>query len=258
MNERQSAIIQILAEENYAKSERLMSELHVSSETIRRDLEYLESQGLLKRLRGGAVFETSRSAEIDYSQRIIKNYYEKHAVGLAAAAIVKDNDTLAIAHGTTTLELTKALANRHNLLVFTNTINIAVEAKKNRSTRVFFIGGFLRSNGLCVSGTISNQILSGFRIDKMFFGVGGVSPEDGITDYNIEDSILTRTMMDISRERYALMDYSKLSLTGLKKICDVKEPDAIITDWSTSLKDLNALEKAGATLIIAKKSINYN
>lgn len=253
MNDRQKTIIKFLTEEHSAKIGQLAELFHVSDETIRRDLKHLEDMHLLKRVHGGAVCDTYRAKESDHVNRRNKNIQEKIAIGRLAAACVDDGDSLAISNGTTTMELVKALRNKKNLTIITNSLDIAMEAAKNETTCIYVLGGQLRRDELSISGVLSNQIMSGFRVDKTFFGIGGISPEYGITDYHVEESLLTQTMLKSASTKIGLMDFSKIAITGMKKICDVKDLDILIVDWNVSIKEQTAFRSAGVKVMVARQ-----
>jgi len=251
VNNRQKEIVKILTATHKVKIGELAERMQVSDETIRRDLKQLESQHLLRRVHGGAISDTNRSKEIDLSSRKSKNLKEKRAIAKMAASFVEDGDSLAIASGTTTLELVKALENKKNLTIITNSIDAAVAAMENESTTVYILGGKVRRNGLSISGTLTNELMSEFRVDKLFFCGGGISVENGITDYHVEESMLTKTMARVSRTKIALMDYSKFALTGMKKICDIQDLDIIVIDGNVPIIEQNELKATGVKVAVA-------
>ena len=124
--DRREQILAMLRKDGSVKVAALVETFGVSIETIRRDLEALEQEGLLKRVYGGAVLESRRSVETLLEERLVQNAYEKECIGRAAAAFVRDGDVIGIDVGTTTLEMARALLLRDlRIIVITNSIQIA-------------------------------------------------------------------------------------------------------------------------------------
>ncbi|MDR1510935.1 MAG: DeoR/GlpR family DNA-binding transcription regulator [Synergistaceae bacterium] len=254
MNNRQKELITFMVETHYAKVEKLAQKFCVSNETIRRDLKYLEERQFLRRVHGGAVWDTFRAKERELSERIVRNLEEKRAVAHLAESFVNDGDTLVLGTGTTCLEVAKALQSKRNLTIVTNSIEIGVEAVKNDSNNIYMIGGKLRANGLSLSGSFGSQFLSSFRVDTAFISVGGVSLEHGITDFNVEESALARIMLSIASKKILVTDYTKMAVIGLVKICDVSDLDYILTDWNMPVRErVDYHQKAGVKVCIAER-----
>lgn len=257
MNSRQKEIINFLTEEHSAKVNELSKQFHVSLETIRRDLKYLEEQQLVQRVHGGVVCGRLRAKEASYEDRESKNIEEKSAVARLAREFVHDGDTLALNPGTSTLEVMRILKDKRNLTVITNSIEIGCEAVKNDTNEVYLAGGKLRKNGLGISGNFSMDFLSKFHVDKVFLSIGGISIEHGVTDYHVEEAAVTRTMLRIAQQKIGMIDYSKLAVTGLNKICDVKDLDIILADWDMPIRDQIAFRNLEVKVYTAEKRKFY-
>ena len=108
--ERQNLIIKYLAEAKFAKIEQLAKEFDVSTETIRRDLFDMEREGAIKRVRGGAVFNTMRAHEMEFSKKLGNHQVEKRAIAKLAIDYIQDNDAIAMSNGTTNIALARLLA----------------------------------------------------------------------------------------------------------------------------------------------------
>lgn len=106
---RKDQIIHLVTENRIVKANELAEQFQVSMETIRRDLEQLEKERIVRRVHGGAVFNVASGIEPDYTYREIKNYEQKIIIGKKAAELVKDGDTIIIDIGTTTLQMAKFL-----------------------------------------------------------------------------------------------------------------------------------------------------
>lgn len=257
MNDRQREIINYLLEVHSAKVEELSKHFKVSIETIRRDLKYLEEQQMLQRVHGGATLGAYRVRESSRETRQNKHVEEKLAVAKLARDFVNDGEALAINMGTSSLEVVKALSVKNNLTIITNALEIGMEAVKNETNKVYVVGGCLRRDGLGLSGSFSVDFLRNFHVDKALLSVGGISVTAGVTDYHVEEAAVTRAMLRIANKKIALMDYSKLAITGLNKICEVQDLDIVLADWHMPIKDQIAFRNAGVKVYTADKRKFY-
>ncbi|MFA7125801.1 MAG: DeoR/GlpR family DNA-binding transcription regulator, partial [Sphaerochaetaceae bacterium] len=127
VHERRSQIVEMLKHERTLKVNSLVSEFNVSIETIRRDLEYLEENGFLKRVYGGAVRQGAFSDEPSYDTREVKNLEAKKAIAIEAAKLIENGDTVFFDIGTTCLEVAKLLSDKKDLIILTISLMIAKE-----------------------------------------------------------------------------------------------------------------------------------
>ncbi len=249
--QRQNEIIQLLTEQRMVKVCDLVERFDVSTETIRRDLEYLEKKGHLSRIYGGATIKTMRGQEPEYAFRETKNYDIKIAIGRRAAELVEDGDTIIIDLGTTTLEFSRFLHTKKNLTVFTNSIQIASELVKSPEIRVFLLGGELRHGELATSGYLAEQMIDLFHVDKLFMGVGALTLKRGIEDYQVEEANLRRHFIKQSQIVIALADYSKFGVRALNHVCNLDKLDILVTDGNTDEKMLTAIRQQSIKTLIA-------
>lgn len=247
---RQNEIIKILTLERMVRVKELVTRFNVSGESIRRDMEQLEKDGLIKRIHGGAILDNMHSLEVTYSKRKVKNYKEKISIGIKAAELINDGDSVAIDLGTTTEEVARSLATKINLTIITNSINAALILMKNPTNKVFLVGGLLRSAEASTSGYLGIEFLSNFRVDKALLGVGGISIDGGITDYHTEESFIRRKMIDIAGKTIVVASYSKFGITTLNKTGDVDKIDFLVTDWKTSNQILTQFKDRGITVLV--------
>jgi len=254
LQERRSEIINKIKTQRMIKVADLVSEYRVSVETIRRDLEYLESAGFLRRVYGGAVAVSLYGQEPGYSHREVANYDQKRAIGIKAAELIDDGDTLFFDVGTTALEVARNLKDKKDLTVITNASLIAHEMIQVPNCRVILLGGELRSGELSVSGHICDQNLLNFYANKLIMGAGGISLQSGYTDYHITESNTRRCMIERSDIIIAVADYSKFGVTAMNYTCPVNRVDKLVTDWTVSKDIIQDFRESGVELIVANKS----
>ena len=254
LQERRNEIINKVKAQRMIKVADLVNEYQVSVETIRRDLEYLESAGFLRRVYGGAVAVGLYGQEPGYSHREVANYDQKRAIGIKTAEFIEDGDTLFFDVGTTALEVARNLKDKKDLTVITNASLIAHEMIQVPSCRVILLGGELRCGELSVSGYICDQNLNNFYANKMIMGVGGISLQNGFTDYHINESNTRRCMIERADKVIAVADYSKFGVTAMNCICPINHVEKIVTDWSVSKEILQDFRESGIELIVVEKN----
>ncbi len=251
---RREQILAMLKRDGSVKVSTLMDTFGVSIETIRRDLEALEKEGLLKRVYGGAVLNSRRSIEPLFADRLVKNAAEKEKIGRYAASLVENGDAVGIDIGTTTMEMARALRERDiHFIAITNSLPIAAVLSENAGIEVILIGGRVRRGELSVGGhTLTETNMRMFQTDKLFLGVGGITEEFGITDYREEETSFRRIGVERTKEVYALADHSKFGVTAMNHICEPEKIDVVITDTGTERNMVSAFRARGIRVIVAE------
>ncbi len=253
LHARRNKIVDKITEEHLVKVSDLMKEFNVSIETIRRDLEYLEKLGYLRRVYGGAVLDGFYGQEPPYKHREVINYPEKQAIAARTCELIDDGDSVFIDLGTTTLEVARCLSKRKNLIIITNATLVAHSLITNESCRVILLGGELRRGELSVSGSLCNANIQLFNANKAIIGVGGISLEKGITDYHLEEANIRRSMINRAEKVIAVADHSKFGVVTLNNICELNRINTLVTDWITPAKTIAAYIGAGVNVVIAKR-----
>lgn len=251
-NERQDRIIELLREKRMVKSIEISEQFGVSMETVRRDLEELEAEGILTRVYGGATLRRMYGVEPAYSGRGVKNFLEKQAIAREAAKLVEDGDTLILDVGTTVLELAKNLRDRQGLTVFTNSVPVVLEMVKNQSCRIFILGGEIREGEISSSGFLAEGMIRRFNVDKAFIGIGGISLEKGVCDYHVQEANLRRTFLEQSQMTVGLADYSKIGVKALNHICGIQDLDVLVTDSHADRQFINRMRAQELQVIVAE------
>lgn len=124
--ERRNQIVELINQKRTIKNTELIERFGISIETVRRDLEYLENQGCLQRVYGGAVLKTSLGSEPEYNSRSKDHADEKNVIAAAAARLVEPGDSIFLGVGTTVQAMAQYLKNIPNLTAFTNSLRTAV------------------------------------------------------------------------------------------------------------------------------------
>lgn len=231
---RRSAILRKLREDSTVTVAQLSENFGVSEVTIRKDLSILKDRKLLIRVHGGAILETAITQEDPdaggfHANKLI-NVREKEAIGRAAAAHIKDGDTIMIDSGTTALEVAKNLHNFHDLTIITNSINAMLEALKYNRFKVILLGGLVRSSSFSTVGALAESNLKLFYCDKLFLGVDSFSVEAGLSTPSVEEASTNQVMISRAREVIAVFDSSKINKRALAFIAMPDKINTVIID----------------------------
>lgn len=249
--ERRGQIAEIISRQRTVNNAELMERFGISIETLRRDLAYLEEQGVLRRVYGGAVANASLSSEPEYASRLEANQQEKNAIAAEAAKLIEPGDTVYLGVGTTVQAMTQFMKNIGPITVFTNALRTAVELSDIPGCTVILPGGQLRSKELTLSGFPAEENLDHFNVDKAFIGIGGIT-EEGITDFHTGEAQVHRKLIANARQSIALADSSKVGIRAMNNVCPLSVIDVVVTDSGISKQHLKKLEKAGVRIIVTK------
>jgi len=250
--ERHDRILELVETQHAVSVSRLCEILDVSEMTIRRDLRLLSNKGLLTRVHGGAVTRRARSYEPSYRNRTTKNVRQKEIIGRTAAKLVHEGDSITLDVGTTTLELAKALDGTPDLTAITTSLHIANVLSELPNLRLILAGGIVRKGELSLVGHIAERTYEGFRVDKAFIGIGGLHPEDGLTEYNLEDALVKRVIIKKAGQVIVLADSSKLGVTCFSWIAPLSDVDILVTDADAPKEILKALTDQDIEVLIAQ------
>lgn len=231
---RRSAILQMLREDSTVTVSQLKEAFGVSEVTIRKDLRILQERKLLVRVHGGALMESNTNQtepdEHYFSYKQMVNSLEKQAIGRAAAAHIKDGDTILVDSGTTALEVVRNLHPFNDLTIVTTSVNAMLEAIKYKRFKVMLLGGLMREPSLSVVGPLAESNLKLFYCDKLFLGVDSFSVESGISTPNVEEASTNQVMISRAAEVIAVFDSSKVGKRALAFIASVDKLNTVVTD----------------------------
>ncbi|MBR5905805.1 MAG: DeoR/GlpR transcriptional regulator [Bacteroidales bacterium] len=231
---RRSAILQKLREDSTVSVAQLSQQFGVSEVTIRKDLGILKERKLLYRVHGGAILGAAVPQEDveagSFNAKKLINVKEKEAIGRAAAAHIKDGDTIMIDSGTTALEVVRNLQKFRDLTIITNSVNAMIEALKYNRFNVILVGGSVRSTSLSTVGALAESSLKLFYCDKLFLGVDSFSVDAGLSTPSVEEASTNQVMISRAREVIAVFDSSKINKRALAFITMPDKINTVIID----------------------------
>lgn len=249
-HERYEKIVDLLRKNKSIKVSSVTKLFGVSTETVRRDLEHLEKEGYLRRVRGGAVLDDVNSNEINFTLRETKHIEEKKEIAEIATRYVMEGQSIALDVSTTNTEFAKALKKKfQRLTILTNSLIIANELAEMPYYTILMPGGVLRNEELCIVGQIAEEFFKGFHIDAFFMSISGISLTEGLTDYGLGEYQVKMKMLEISRNCTVLADSSKFDFASLLKVCQFDRIDRIISDSKLPEKILKKYEKEGIEIV---------
>ena len=250
--ERRKTILELIETQSSISVVQLSRVLGVSDMTVRRDLRILSNSGLLERVHGGALSRRGRSYEPPFFIREKESGRHKELIGQRAASLIQQGDSVTLDVGTTTLELARNMEGIPNLSVLTASLRIANELVDSPNIRLILTGGMVRQQELSLVGYIAERTYEEFRVDKAFVGVGGIHVEAGLTEYNLEDAQVKKSLIANADQVIVLADSRKLGETCFAYIAPLSSVDILVTDADASPEMLEAFRENGVEVIIAE------
>jgi DeoR family transcriptional regulator, fructose operon transcriptional repressor len=249
--DRLQVIADLVRERGSVRGRDLANDLGVTDETIRRDLDRLAEQGLVRRAHGGAV-ALRPTDETDTAFRLREHASEKIAIGRRAAELVADGSSIILDSGTTTLCLAQALPWKQDLVVVTTAVTNALELVGNPGTTVIMTGGVIRPSTFGASGQLAAATLRGLHVDQVFLAIHSVSVKGGLTYPLLEEVDAKRAMIEAGAEVILLADHSKFGRQALVRVAAITAVHRIVTTPGIDPDEAAAIRDLGIDLIIAE------
>ena len=240
MNKRQSQILEWINIEKKIEVSTLALRLKISQVTIRKDLDVLEANGLIRRTHG---FATSGNPD-DLENRLALHYPLKRQIAILAAASIKDGETVMIESGSTCALLAKELTLKKDITIITNSAFIASYIKDEPQTKVILLGGEYQHKSQVTIGTLVKQAATNFRVEKLFIGIDGFSIGFGFTGSDLMRADTVRSMAESAAEVIVLTESKKFEQTGTVSLFPINAISRVYTDDRISETMLKILNKA--------------
>jgi DeoR/GlpR family transcriptional regulator of sugar metabolism len=241
--ERQNAIRDILHREKAVSISVLSERFETSAASIRRDLEKLEQQGLVKRSYGGAVLIDGVREEIPLTIREIAQKEAKQKIAETAARFIADQDIIFMDSSSTTKELTGFLSGKKHLTVITNGIRAMTDLSPLDNVEVYGISGKLRKPSLSMVGNQAETNVANYCGAKLFFSCTGMWINHGAMDYSDAEAEVRKKMMSVVQEVILLCDHTKFDQPAFYRICPFSRIHILVTDeklpppWEAQLRE---------------------
>jgi DeoR/GlpR family transcriptional regulator of sugar metabolism len=251
LEERLDLIVALLQEQGRVSVADLSQRFGVSTVTIRNDLATLEQQRRLVRTHGGAMVKPALGMEPPaFALRKELHLLEKERIGRAAATLIRDGDSIALDASTTAWQIARHLKDRCELTVVTNGLFVALEFLDSPGVTVVMPGGSLRAASASLVGDQGACILERYHVQRGFFGAGGFTLKEGLTDTNQYEVELKQRMVERSKEVIAVVDSSKWGQVTFASLASVAQLDRVISDNAAPAEMVNDLRERGIEITL--------
>ncbi len=228
--ERKNEILQKLLLDGKVIVSDLASEYDVTEETIRRDLEKLESEGYAKKTYGGAVRNDSITGELPYTVRKQTNVSGKKYIAEIIGSLIKDGDSLLLDSSTTALFTVKSIFTKHNLTIITNSVEILLDLPGGNDWNVMSTGGSYRAESMAFYGSDAREVIEKYHVDYCVMSCKGLDMEKGITDTREPFAELKKSFLGAARQVILAVDHTKFDKISFVRLGDLAGVHTVVTD----------------------------
>jgi len=247
--ERRVKIVEITDSKGVISVKDLSRLLNTSLMTIRRDLNSLHGNGLIKRTHGG-VISMKYEKDIPFVDRTSKKNKEKTEIGKTAAKIVENGDIIFLGSGSTVAEMAQFLKGKVGLKIVTPSLQIINDLNNEAGVTLILLGGIVKGDLFTTVGPIAEKELKEYHFQKAFIGTSGITLEKGIFNSDFLLSSIEKVVIEKSDKIFVLADNSKFGKSALINITAFDAIDAIITDSSISNEFAELFKNEGVDIII--------
>ncbi len=247
--ERRRSILRTLQNEGKVLASDLSKTLHVSEDTIRRDLRELATAGVLQRVHGGALPRLPANSGFTARQQHMPE--AKAALAQAAIQLIRQDQVIILDGGTTLLQVAQHLPADLHATVITNSPPIALALADHPTVEVIMAGGKLYKQELVTIGVETVETFRNIRADICFLGVGSVHPDVGISTLSLEEAYVKRAMIASAAEVVALTSAEKLGTAAPYIVGPLTDLTHLVTERSVVSEALALYRASGITIIRA-------
>lgn len=228
----------------------LARQLGVSPSTIRRDLEVLDRDGTLRRVRGGALAEVDADDDLPFTAVAGIDEKDKEAVAANAAELVRDGEVVLLDIGTTTMRLARHLRGRR-VTVVTSSLAVLDVLRNDPQVELLLLGGMVRRAYHSLVGVLTEEALGQVCADRVFLGASGVRRDGQVVDTTLAEVPVKRAMIAAAGQVVLLVDRNKFPGSGALRVCGPEEIDVLVTNTGADEDTLAACRAAGAEVRLA-------
>lgn len=256
--QRRERIHEYLATHKIVSTALLCEMLHVSDATIRRDLEWLENDGLVERTHGGVILNERLNLEPEYQQRAQRSPEEKSQIGVLAASMIEDGDIVFVNSGTTTTQVIRHIRSSADVTIITNNL-IAVLELGDIDYALILLGGEFQPKSHSVAGRFAISNLSQVYASKAFIGVDGISLKHGYTVPTNEEAEVVNLMLERTHGPvYIVSDHRKWGVVSNFAIAPIHLVPRLVTDDGLDPSARSALAARSVEIWLAGKNPTLN
>lgn len=229
--ERQDEIYEMLLKSGAVTTSKLVEAFHVSIETIRRDLLYMEQHRQLTRVHGGAVVKGNMKPFLKLQERSKEYYEQKQSLSIKATEFIREGDIIGIDTGSTAVLLAESIKEKFSeLVIVTHSLAVFNILCNHKNFSMILCGGQYIKNENAFYGSLTLDMLRSLHMKKSFMFPSAVSLKYGICDYQSDLYQIQKQLMNSSDEIFILADSSKFEKIALFKLDDMKNDYIYVTD----------------------------
>jgi DeoR family transcriptional regulator, fructose operon transcriptional repressor len=250
-DQRRAKLRELIRSQGFVSIPDLRSALDVSESTIRRDLDYLESEGEAQRTHGGVFFTGGAASLRMFEDRRSSQWEKKRQIAIEASRLIENHDTVLLDGGSTTYELARQLVGRP-LQIVTNSLPLANLFASSDRADLVLLGGYVHSRTGVSLGPYANQMLASLNVQKAVLSIAGADHR-GYYNSNLLLVETERAMMNCADQTIVVADSSKFGKSSLAKLCGLDEVQMVVTDDGLSDVWRTSIQGAGVQLFVASE-----
>ena len=246
--ERRAQLAQMVVSEGHVTIADAAAKFGVSIETIRKDMIYLEHEGLINKTHGGAL-PTSTILEKSVFQKKSEHIEHKKLIAKQALSYIPEGATIFLDSGSTVVALAELLKLESGLTIFTNNV-AAFNALIGSENKLFILGGDLKQSSLCIVGKWARDQILSIRADLVFLGTDGLEGFGGPTAISYEEVDIKTAYLTSARKSILLADSSKFLTSSRFEVASWEDIDLLITDEHASDRCKEKLSEKTEIIIV--------
>lgn len=252
--ERRNLILEKLQDEKRVVVSELSEQFAVSEETIRRDLDKFDKEGLAIKSYGGAVLNENNNTDMPFMVRRKKNMRGKKIIADIIGGFIADGDHIIVDPSTTAVSIVNALREKKRLTIITNSLEVLIELADASGWDIISTGGTLKENYLALVGPRAMEGIASFNADKVILSCKGIDMQKGITDAHEMFSQVKKTMLNNAAQKILAVDHTKFDKVAFSQICEVTDIDMLVTDKKPSEAWMEFFKDKGITCLYGEEN----
>jgi DeoR family transcriptional regulator, glycerol-3-phosphate regulon repressor len=250
-NPRQLTLLNVVRSQESVTVEELATQLGVTLQTVRRDVQKLAQDGLLARFHGGVRVAGSTTQNLEHQQRESLHSDSKARIARTLAKAVPNDCSLILNIGTTTEAIARALLNHKGLRVITNNLNVASILSANLNCEVIIVGGVVRPRDRGIVGEAAVEFIRQFKVDIAIIGISGIETDGTLRDFDYREVKVSQAIISHARQVWLAADRSKFNRPAMVELAHLAQIDKLFTDQTPPEPYSKLLEEAGVECIQA-------
>jgi len=250
--DRQEKILEIIRQNGKTTIKDLCNMFGMSIVTIRNDLSFLEGEGLILRIHGGAIAvqEKDEGLILPFDVREERNLEAKQKIAEAAAEMVDDGEVIFIDGGTTASEMRHYLAGKKDITIITPSIVMTYWLAVTSDLSIYVLNGYFKRDSYSTLGAPALDLMPNWNLSKAFFGAAGFTIPEGLSDLHSGYVEQKRIIVEKAKKRIGLVDSSKWGILSLGSFAAPDEIDILITDKNAPAESIDNARQAGIDIKI--------